>query len=104
LYQLYQIITKQQHADITEPFLVSNSEFDTISPNKNTGMWVFVSALEQIERLCSYSSFYTGLSSQQNLEFICKIGLKREEMSRRLSLIQRRFNLTSSQIQRSDMN
>ncbi len=104
LFQLRQIITKQQKAGITEPFLVSNSEFDSISPNKNVGIWVFASVLEQIERLCSYSSFYTGLSSQQNLEFICNLGLKREEMSRRLSLIQRRFNLPSSQMQSSDMN
>jgi FkbM family methyltransferase len=104
LSQLCQIISNEQNVDIAEPFLVSKSEFDNIYPSKNIGVWIFASVLEQIECLCAYSSFYSGLSSQQDLEFICSLGLKREEMSRRLSLIQRRFNLPISQLQGSDMN
>jgi FkbM family methyltransferase len=97
LDRLCQTISEKLSVDISEPFLVPNSDFDTIAPSDNMGTWCYAAILEQIEKIGSFSSFYTGRSAQQRLEFICNMGLNREEMSRRLSLIHKRFNLSSSQ-------
>jgi FkbM family methyltransferase len=97
LDRLSQTIVCQQSVDVIEPFLLPSSEFDYIVPKEDIGTWYFAALLEQLETICAFSSFYTGLSARQRLEFICNLELEREEMSRRLSLIERRFNLSASQ-------
>ncbi|MCP9837860.1 FkbM family methyltransferase [Cyanobium sp. N.Huapi 1H5] len=94
LRQLAMDISLHQRADPSEPFLVPSAAFESISPGDgNIGNWIFSAVLEELERLESYSSFYSGTSSLQRLELIQKLGYGSAEMERRLQLVQRRFGL-----------
>jgi FkbM family methyltransferase len=94
LRQLAMEISLHQRADPSEPFLVPGLRFEAISPRDgNIGNWIFAAVLEEMERLESYSSFYSGTSSLQRLELIQKLGYGSEEMGRRLHLVQQRFGL-----------
>lgn len=89
-------IFEQKQADPREPFLAPGKRFDFIFPHQAFGDWILAAALEEYERLSSFSSFYTGLSSQQRLEIIRDIGFGSEEMGRRLDLLQQRFGLATA--------
>jgi len=57
---------------------------------------VIAAALEELERIGSFSSFYTGTAAQQRLEIIRDIGFGSAEMDRRLQLLRRRFGLSTA--------
>jgi hypothetical protein len=67
-----------------------------IPPGDGIGNWVLAAVLEEMERLGSFSSFYTGVSAQQRLEMIRDLGFGSSEMARRLRLLQNRFGLPAS--------
>ena len=100
LHQLSNIIFQHKQANPSEPFLAPGERFDSIPPGDNIDNWVLAAVLEEIERLGSFSSFYTGVSARQRLEIIGSLGFGSEEMGRRLRLLQRRFGLTTSELQR----
>jgi FkbM family methyltransferase len=104
LQQLCELLKQQMKPDFSEPFLLASKGFDQVAPQGDLEMWFLASILETLEHISAFSSFYSGLASQPRLEFICNLGLNREEMSRRLLLIKRRFDLPNSQLQNSDMN
>ena len=92
LQQLSMQIMQQQRADPSEPFLVPGVRFESLIPRDGAvGNWILASVLEELERLESYSSFYTGTASLQRLELIAKLGYGDEEMACRLRLVQERF-------------
>ncbi len=91
LQQLATSIFQKNPIDVNEPFLAPGERFDSIDPGNSVGNWVLASVLEQLERLMSYSSFYTGNASRQRLELIHKLGFAGPEMDRRLHLVQTRF-------------
>lgn len=84
---------EQQQVDPREPFLAPGKRFDSIAPRDAIGDWVLAATLEEYERIGSFSSFYTGSSSQSRLKIIRDIGYGSTEMNRRLQLVQQRFNL-----------
>jgi FkbM family methyltransferase len=79
--------------DTREPFLVPGERFDNVDPGAALGNWVVASALEEFERLATYSSFYSGPSARERLEDIQTLGFGSAEMDRRLKLLLQRFHL-----------
>ena len=96
LQQLADAIIEQQQVDPSEPFLAPGERFDAIPPGDAIGNWVLAGVLEELERLSSFSSFYTGTSAHQRLKIIHALGFGSAEMDRRLRLLQSRFGLPAS--------
>jgi FkbM family methyltransferase len=96
LNQLCNTLFQQMQVDPREPFLAPGERFDSIPPRAAIGDWVIAAALEELERIGSFSSFYTGTAAQQRLEIIRDIGFGSAEMARRLQLLQRRFSLSTA--------
>ena len=94
LVQLIEAIQQHNQVDLSEPFLVSGGQFDTVPPGKAIGNWVLAATLEEFEKMSSFSSFYTGVSALQRLESIRDLGFGSEEMVRRFRLIKQRFGMT----------
>jgi hypothetical protein len=91
LAQLYTAIAERKEVDFTEPFLPPGERFDMLEPGAALGKWLQAAVLEELERLGSFSSFYTGASARQRLQTIRDLGFSSAEMQRRLDLVQRRF-------------
>lgn len=89
-------ISRHKQVDASEPFLAPGRRFDSVPPGKSIANWVLASILEELERLASYSSFYTGVTALQRLKAIRTLGFGSAEMERRLQLLQRRFGLSAS--------
>ena len=62
-----------------------------IEPGPKLNHWLFAAALEELERLSAFSSFYTGPPSLARLEAISAAGFASPEMQRRLQLVRTRF-------------
>lgn len=91
LSQLCTALLERGQADCSEPFLAPGLRFDSVDPGPAPGDWIFAAALEELERLGSYSSFYTGDTARKRLEKIRDLGFGSVEMHRRLNLIEQRY-------------
>jgi FkbM family methyltransferase len=91
LSRLAETIAREKRVNAGEPFLVPGKRFESIAPREDVGKWVLAATLEELERLGSYSSFYTGNSTRPRLDMIASLGFASAEMSRRLQLLQMRF-------------
>jgi protein O-GlcNAc transferase len=92
LGQLANNVLQQNQVDPDEPFLAPCERFDLIPPAvKQVRNWILAAVLEELERLCAFSSFYTGPSALQRLELIQNLGFGSDEMKRRLQLVRTRF-------------
>jgi protein O-GlcNAc transferase len=96
LLRLRSTIAEQGRVDPEEPFLAPAERFDSIPPGSAIGHWVLGAVLEEIERLGSFSSFFTGKAALPRLEAIRALGFGGAEMEARLRLLQRRFGLPGS--------
>ncbi len=96
LQQLCNQIVQARQVDPREPFLLPTSRFDEVPPGEQIGNWVLASALEQLERLGSFSSFYSAEASQPRLESIASLGFASAEMIRRRQLVQARRGAVAS--------
>jgi hypothetical protein len=76
--------------DVDEPFLLPSHGFDSIPPGDSPVNWLGAAALQEQERLATFSSFYAGEASRDRLEMIASLGFASEEMTRRLALLNRR--------------
>lgn len=92
LSQLCSTIFEQQEVDTSEPFLAPGERFDSVVPGDEVGNWLLAAALEELERLGSFSSFYTGDSALQRLQIIAELGFGSDEMQRRLHLLEQRLS------------
>jgi protein O-GlcNAc transferase len=91
LSRLADTIARDNQVNTSEPFLVPGERFESIAPGEDIGKWALAAILEELERLSSYSSFYTGNSARPRLEKIASLGFASAEMTRRLKLLQMRF-------------
>jgi FkbM family methyltransferase len=91
LQQLCNTILEHKPMDLGEPFLAPAERFDLLPPGASVGDWLLAAALEEFERLASFSSFYTGPTGRQRLEIIRTLGFGSAEMKRRSQLLQNRF-------------
>jgi protein O-GlcNAc transferase len=90
LDKLVETIASEKQVNTGEPFLVPE-RFESIAPREDVGKWAQAAILEELERLSSYSSFFTGNSARPRLEAIASLGFASAEMGRRLQLLQMRF-------------
>lgn len=74
-----------------EPFLPPGERFDGTAAGRPVENWLACAALEQLEVLSAYSSFYSGPAVMPRLEAIRRLGFGTAEMARRMRLIERRF-------------
>jgi FkbM family methyltransferase len=95
---LQQLAAIMQKAPIglNEPFFAPGERFDSVPPGEAIGNWLLAAVLEQLERLGSYSSFFTGNAARQRLELISNLGFASPEMDRRLHLVKTRFGEVSA--------
>ena len=96
LQRLANSIMQLRRVDPTEPFLAPGQRFDGLPPGPLVGNWILAAALEEWERLGSFSSFYTGESARGRLETIAALGFASPEMERRLHLLRRRFGVAAA--------
>ncbi len=96
LNALCNVIFQQRRIDPREPFLAPGERFDSVPPRSDIRSWVAAAALEELERLGHFSSFYTGRSALRRLEVIRDMGFGSAEMNRRLKLVQQRFSTGST--------
>jgi FkbM family methyltransferase len=82
--------------DIDEPFLLPSQRFDSIPPGDSPVNWLGAAALQEQERLETFSSIYSGEASRERLEMIASLGFASEEMTRRLALLNRRRDIRAS--------
>jgi FkbM family methyltransferase len=95
LQRLCNEVFEKKQLDVSEPFLAPSSRFDTIAPRPSVVDWVMASALEELERLAAFSSFYTRDTTLPRVDAICKLGFASDEMHRRAALIRQRFSKTA---------
>lgn len=91
LHRLIEHILSKNSVLFTEPFLAISERFESIVPTESKVNWLLASALEELERLEFFSSFYSGSGSRQRLELISELGFASAEMKRRLNLLSERF-------------
>ncbi|NWJ41142.1 MAG: FkbM family methyltransferase [Geothrix sp.] len=96
LQQLLDRIVHRNRLELDEPFLAPGGRFDLLATGPSVDNWMLAAILEEIERLGSYSSYYTGTTALPRLEKIRALGFGSAEMGRRLSLVQQRFGLPGS--------
>jgi hypothetical protein len=59
--------------------------------------WLGAAALQEQERLETFSSIYSGEASRERLEMIASLGFASDEMTRRLGLLNRRREASAAQ-------
>ncbi len=91
LQRLCNEIIEKKTVDLSEPFLAPSPRFDAIAPRESIGDWVMAAALEELERLAAFSSFYTRETTLPRLDAIRGLGFASAEMQRRAALIRQRF-------------
>lgn len=84
---------------LDEPFLPVAGSLDQHPPAGDIGTWCLASILKQQECLKSYSSYFDGRDSLENLELFRSLGFQDAEMERRYQLIRMRFGLQSAPVQ-----
>ncbi|MFA6441065.1 MAG: tetratricopeptide repeat protein [Sterolibacterium sp.] len=97
LQQLIDSIQPDDRVDMNEPFLAPEKRFDAIPPGDAGSDWVLAAALEALERLEYFSSYFAGISARKRLERIDSLGFGGAEMKRRLYLVRKRFCLSVPQ-------
>ncbi len=90
LGQLCKGILNAHQVDTDEPFLAPIARFDSIDPGETGGNWTLAAALEALEGLQAYSSFFTDTATRARLVMLHDLGYASAEMQRRLKLIDRR--------------
>jgi FkbM family methyltransferase len=91
LQELRDAILHRRHADGSEPFLAPGERFEQVPPGERFGDWALGAVLEELERIESYSSYYSGAANRPRLEMIRDLGFASPEMQRRLDLLEKRF-------------
>lgn len=88
LVQLTRMLMSQDAPDLQEPFLTTGERFDAVAPGPDPGRWILAAALEELERLNAWSSYFQP--SVERLRLIHDLGFASDEMQRRLTLVQAR--------------
>lgn len=81
----------RQQVEVFEPFLCPTPIFDEVDPGESFFEWCYSSILIQLEKLKSFSSYYSPESSLALVQEILKGTFYTVEMERRLGLIKMRL-------------
>ena len=96
LQNLIESLIMLAEVDVDEPFLLPSHSFDSIPPGDSPVNWLGAAALQEQEILEFFSSYYSGEASRERLEMIASLGFANGEMTRRLSLLNRRRDLRAN--------
>jgi hypothetical protein len=69
----------------------------SLPPGDSPANWLGAAALQEQERLETFSSIYSVEASRDRLEMIASLGFASEEMTRRLALLNRRRDASAAQ-------
>jgi FkbM family methyltransferase len=75
---------KRQDMTLTEPFWPACPRYDTLPPGSRQREWLLASAVEQFERISSFSSIFGGCT--EDLAWLCQTPFAGTEMERRRTL------------------
>lgn len=87
LKYLVNYINSNSSVNLSEPFLLTSARYETIDPHDNIGNWVVASILEQFDRLCVFSTYYSGVKSLDVLEKLRELDFQSPETERRRQLV-----------------
>jgi FkbM family methyltransferase len=90
LQKVQAILQKGGAFDLSEPFIPVSARFDDIEPASRLGHWMLGSVIEALEKLSSYSSYFSSEKSVQLLNVAAGLTFTADEAKRRLDLIKRR--------------
>jgi protein O-GlcNAc transferase len=91
------LITELQSSkvtDLNEPFLCPDPTFDGIEPTGTVEAWLEAAGLTALERIGSFSGFYTGEAAQPRLERLTRLGYVNDAVRRRIALVEKRYGIT----------
>ncbi len=91
------LITELQSSrvpDLNEPFLCPDPTFDAIEPTGTIEAWLEAAGLTALERIGSFSGFYTGEAAQPRLERLTRLGYVNDAVRRRIALVEKRYGIT----------
>lgn len=72
---------------VEEPFLALSERFAALNPGEQLAEWLFISVIEQRERLRAFSSYLLDPEQLEHLQAIQNSAFPSEEVGRRLQLI-----------------
>jgi FkbM family methyltransferase len=90
--------------DLTEPFLSPDPAYEESSPAEHIDFWLEAACLSAIEKLSSFSSFYTGCDAIARLERIIEIGYSEDVVHRRRDMILKRYANQDHQMSSSEQS
>jgi len=93
LDHLIHMMESGQNVSIDEPFIPVSAGFEARDPEKEIGAWCLVSLLETRERYQSFSTYFTGDASLENLEFLRTLPFYHPDMEQRRKVIRMRYGL-----------
>lgn len=93
LARLIQLIANSGRVDVAAPMLAVAQRYDDAGSGGDVTAWCLGSAIAERERLCAFSSYYTGASSLANLELLTQLNENSPDMARRRALIRLRHGL-----------
>lgn len=93
LARLIQHIANTDCIEWDEPLLAVAPRYDEAARRGDVTAWCLGSAIAERERLCAFSSYYTGSASLANLELLTQLSERSPDMARRRALIRLRHGL-----------
>jgi predicted O-linked N-acetylglucosamine transferase (SPINDLY family)/precorrin-6B methylase 2 len=93
LTQMLEVFESGREFSLDEPFLSVSAQMATVDPSSDVGQWLVYAVLETREICQAFSSYFTGKSSLENLEFMSTSPFYSDKMERRRQLIRKRFGI-----------
>ena len=93
LERLIHAMGSGRHVSIDEPFIPVLPRFETQDPGDEIGAWCLVSLLETRERYQSFSTFFSGKGSLENLDLLKTLPFYHPDMEQRRKMIHLRLNM-----------
>lgn len=93
LARLIQLIANSGCIEWEAPLLAVAPSYDDAGRRGDVTAWCLGSAIAERERLCAFSSYYTGSTSLANLELLTQLNENSPDMARRRALIRLRHGL-----------
>ncbi len=87
---LVDLLSGHAPAPLDEPFLAVSARFDALKPGGRDLEWCRAAALEQLEKLEAYSSYFSGLKASGRLDALAELPFTGVEMERRRQLVRMR--------------
>lgn len=91
LQQLQETLRQSGVVDLTEPALALNPRFDDIVPGSHLSDWLIGSLMETLERLSSFSSYFTPQTSLTQLKTAAALHFASPDLQQRIALVEKRL-------------